>query len=182
MASPSSPSSSSEPPLIVTLRLDEHSTAIFNELRRRHFPPHLNRVGAHLTLFHQLPARWLPNVLADLRELAPPPFDVVVTQPVLLGRGVAIEAQSAKLEAIRNQLALRWSKWLTPQDRQPFRPHITVQNKVDPAVARQLHATLAQTQYWPTVLATGWSVWRYLGGPWLSEAEIPFRRSTSAEE
>ncbi|WBQ08281.1 2'-5' RNA ligase family protein [Kribbella sp. CA-293567] len=165
-----------EAPLIVTLRLDEHSTAIFDELRRRHFPPRLNRIGAHLTLFHQLPAGSVRTVLADLREVAPPPFDLEVARPMLLGRGVAIEVRSARLQELHRQLAERWSEWLTPQDRQRLRPHITVQNKVDPAEARRLHAALARTQYWPTVLATGWSVWRYLGGPWLPEADVPFTR------
>jgi 2'-5' RNA ligase len=165
-----------EQPLVVTLRLDEHSTAIFDELRRRHFPPRLNRVGAHLTLYHHLPGEHLRTVVADLQAIRPAPFDLAVTGPRLLGRGVAIDLQSARLLALHHQLAIRWRPWLTPQDRQPFRPHITVQNKVDPAVARKLHATLGRTQHWPTVLATGWSIWRYLGGPWSAETEIAFTR------
>ncbi|MEV6418077.1 2'-5' RNA ligase family protein [Kribbella sp. NPDC051718] len=166
--------SSPETPIIITLRLDEHSTAIFDELRRRHFPARINRVEAHLTLFHRLPDQQLPRVLADLRALAPPPFDLAVAKPLLLGNGVALQVHSGKLLALHHLLADRWQQWLTPQDRQPFRPHITVQNKVDPAAAQQLHTDLSQTQYWPSPLATGWSVWRYLGGPWVSEAEVPF--------
>lgn len=165
---------SPETPIIVTLSLDKYSTAIFDELRRRHFPAHLNRVGAHLTLFHRLPDRRLPRVLSDLRALAPTPFDLEVPKPVLLGNGVALQVHSAKLLALHHLLSDRWQPWLTPQDRQPFRPHITLQNKVDPTVAKELHATLSQTEHWPTALATGWSVWRYLGGPWAPETEIPF--------
>jgi 2'-5' RNA ligase len=169
-------SDGSKQPLVVTLRLDEHTTAIFDELRRRHFPPRLNRIGAHLTLFHHLPGEHLTTVVSDLEELRPDPFDLAVTGPRLLGRGVAIDLRSAELQALHHRLATRWHRWLTLQDRQPFRPHITVQNKVEPAQARLLHAALGRTQYWPTALATGWSVWRYLGGPWAAEAEIPFAR------
>lgn len=165
-----------EAPLIVTLRLDEHSAAIFEELRRRHFPPHLNRIGAHLTLFHHLPGEHLPTVVSDLRAICPEPFDLAVTGPRLLGRGVAIYVRSAELQALHGELAKRWQRWLTPQDRQPFRPHITVQNKVDPTEAKRLHADLALTEHWPSPLATGWAVWRYLGGPWAPEAEIPFAK------
>ncbi|MEV6283810.1 2'-5' RNA ligase family protein [Kribbella sp. NPDC051770] len=165
---------SPEPPLILTLGLDEHSTAIFDDLRRRHFPAHLNRVGAHLTLFHQLPGDRLDNVLADLHEIRPAPFDLVVTRPRLLGRGVAIDLRSAQLTVLHRQLSDRWQPWLVPQDRQPFRPHITVQNKVDPTEARRLHSDLAEVRHWPTALATDWSLWRYLGGPWAAEAQVPF--------
>ena len=42
-------------PLILTLTLDEATQAYFNDLRRQHFPPNINYLAAHLTLFHHLP-------------------------------------------------------------------------------------------------------------------------------
>ncbi len=164
-------------PLLVTLRLDEHSAAIFDELRRQHYPAELNRVGAHLTLFHRLPPEHSATLLADLRDLCPSPFDVAIGHPRLLGRGVAVDVRSPHLEDLHRQLAARWLPWLTRQDRQPFRPHITIQNKVDPAIARHLHAELSRVQHWPIASATGWSVWRYLGGPWAPVADIAFEPS-----
>ncbi|GAB3840723.1 2'-5' RNA ligase family protein [Kribbella italica] len=163
-----------DPPLVVTLRLDEYSTAIFDELRRQHYPARLNRVGAHLTLFHRLPAERSADILADLCELRPSPFDVAFSHSRFLGRGVAVDVRSPYLDGLHRKLARRWWNWLIPQDQQPFRPHITVQNKVNPAIARQLHIQLNRTQHWPTALATGWSVWNYLGGPWTLFEDIEF--------
>ena len=52
---------------------------------------------------------------------------------------------------------------------------MTVQNKVEPAIARALHdRLLADFAPW-TVRARGLRLWRYLGGPWEPIAEHPFR-------
>jgi hypothetical protein len=40
---------------ILTLQLDPTAQAHFEALRQQHFPPALNHIPAHLTLFHQLP-------------------------------------------------------------------------------------------------------------------------------
>jgi hypothetical protein len=48
-------------PLILTLGLDRASFERFEALRRAHFPPALNRVPAHVTLFHHLPGEALPR-------------------------------------------------------------------------------------------------------------------------
>jgi len=63
-------------------------------------------------------------------------------------------------------LASRWKEWLTPQDMQGFRPHVTVQNKVDPAQARALHSHLAQDFLPLPVTGEGLDLHRYRGGPW----------------
>jgi hypothetical protein len=49
-----------------------------------------------------------------------------------------------------------------------------VQNKVDPAVARALHARLSAAFEPGTVGARGLGLWRYLGGPWEPVARYPF--------
>jgi len=41
--------------LILTLALDGEAFALFDRLRREHFPPERNVVPAHVTLFHALP-------------------------------------------------------------------------------------------------------------------------------
>jgi hypothetical protein len=72
--------------------------------------------------------------------------------------------------ADRNHLAahvtLSWAPWLTRQDAQWRHPHVTVQNKVAPEVARGLHADLAADFTPYGVPAVGLGLWRYLGGPW----------------
>ncbi len=79
-------------PLILTLLLDEASFARLDGLRRAHFPPHLNRVPAHVTLFHALPGEEEPAVLLRLaetvRDTAPLPRRV--TAVMSLGRGPAL--------------------------------------------------------------------------------------------
>lgn len=169
--------SSSSPPLIVTLLLDDEAQQRFDRLRAEHFPPERNHLRAHVTLFHALPGEHVDAVLADLRETADrEPFDLAVTGVRFLGRGVAYSLASPELAALRAGLVMAWEPWLTPQDRQKHAPHVTVQNKVEPAVARALHERLA-AQFVPyEVRARGLSLWRYLGGPWAPVAELPFRR------
>ncbi len=162
-------------PLVVTLLLDEAAQARFDRLRSAHFPPERLVVGAHVTLFHALPGEHEDAVRADLaRAAARPRFEVGVTGVRFLGRGVAYDLSSADLDALRAGLARAWAPWLTPQDRQRHRAHVTVQNKVAPDVARTLHGALAASFVPGTVTARGLGLWRYLGGPWEPVAELPF--------
>jgi 2'-5' RNA ligase len=134
------------------------------------------RLAAHVTLFHALPGEQVDVVDADLRAAADrAAFDVAVTGLRLLGRGVAYVLDSREAGALRDRLAAGWEPWLTRQDRQRHAPHVTVQNKVEPAVARALHdRLLAGFSPW-TARARGLGSWRYLGGPWEPVAEYPFR-------
>ncbi|WP_434379805.1 2'-5' RNA ligase family protein [Melittangium boletus] len=162
-------------PLILTLRLDARSFAFFDDLRREHFPARLNHLSAHLTLFHHLPGEARERIEADLRALAPAlPLSLRVTGLRSLGRGVAFELMSSELSALRAGLARRWSPWLTPQDRQGFRPHVTVQNKTTTEAARALRAELTARFAPFTARGEGLLLWRYLGGPWERVVDIPF--------
>jgi hypothetical protein len=55
---------------------------------------------------------------------------------------------------------------LTPQDIAPWRPHITIQNKVDPKEAKRLQQQLRSTFQPRPLSLKGLASWRYLGGPW----------------
>jgi hypothetical protein len=144
-------------------------------LRAEHFPPERNHLQAHVTLFHALPGEHLYAVTADLEAAAHRPgFDVAVTGLRLLGRGVAYTLRSAELTGLRDGLAAAWEPWLTRQDRQKHAPHVTVQNKVDPAVARALHDRLLAGFAPGPVRARGLGLWRYLGGPWEPIREFAF--------
>ena len=94
---------------------------------------------------------------------------------ISLGRGVAVRIEAPGLAELRAALAVRWDSWLTPQDRQKLRPHVTVQNKVEPAVARALHAELAAGFEPFPVRIERLCLWRYLGGPWEALHAFPFR-------
>ena len=163
-------------PLIVTLAFDEASFAFFQSARQRYFPPERNLIPAHLTLFHALPGEQADTVRIQLEEMcrATAPVTLAVTGLRSLGRGVAYTVASPTLGHVRAGLATRWAAWLTPQDRQKHQPHVTVQNKVDPAVARALLAEL-QAGFEPfTAHGEGLHLWRYRGGPWDALATVPF--------
>lgn len=163
------------PPLILTLTLDAAAQSRFDALRTAHFPPERNHLAAHITLFHALPGEHQGAVLTDLAaEVRRPPFPVRVSGLRSLGRGVAYVLQSPELDRVRAALAERWQPWLTPQDSRRHSPHVTVQNKVAPDVARALLAELSRDFSPYDVQADGLALWRYLGGPWEPVALLPF--------
>ncbi|WP_337059354.1 2'-5' RNA ligase family protein [Kineococcus sp. G2] len=162
-------------PLVLALALDEADQRHLDELRRRHFPPERLRVGAHVTLFHALPGEDLPAVLDAVREeCRRPPFAVEVAGVRSLGRGTALVLRSAELDALRADLAGRFAGRLTRQDAQRFSAHVTVQNFVAPAEARELVARLSAGFVPWSVRAVGVEVHRYLDGPWEAVGTVPF--------
>jgi hypothetical protein len=163
-------------PLILTLAFDEPTFARFDGERRRSFPETLNFIPAHATLFHHLPGdreHGVTEAIAALARTLPPP-EVAVTGLRFTGRGVAYVLQSESLAAFRARLAREFEPHLTAQDRQGWRPHVTVQNKVAPDVARALHADLSAGFAPFRFTAPATLLWRYLGGPWDAVARLPF--------
>ena len=157
-----------EAPLIVTAHLDAASFAILDGLRRRHFPAKLNRIPAHVSLFHKLPGEELAAVAATLESLCGggESFDLEPTGLRSLGGGVAIEYAAPELSRLRASLAQAWLAWLSAQDRQGFKAHVTIQNKVPPETARKLLAALREDCEPPVCRVEGVELWRYLDGPW----------------
>ena len=145
-------------------------------MRRAHFPPERNHLAAHLTMFHHLP----PSVGAELAQRlgalarAPAPR-ARVSGLRSLGRGVALVIESPALEDLRAELADAFDALLTPQDRQRWRPHITIQNKVEPPVARALLAELERDFRPRPLRIAGLAAWNYLGGPWGLRGRYAFR-------
>ncbi|MDQ3498971.1 MAG: 2'-5' RNA ligase family protein [Actinomycetota bacterium] len=155
-------------PLILTLKMDDPSQEMFDRLREEHFPKERNFIPAHLTLFHKLPGDREGEISSTLQALCrqQEPFPLIATGLVFMGRGVGYRLESSTLPAVRKKLAEEWWPWLGSQDRQGFRPHVTVQNKVPPEEARVLHRGLEKTFSPFRVRAEGLLLWRYLGGPW----------------
>jgi len=154
-------------PIIITALVGAIDQAWFDRQRQAHFPPERNFLSAHLTMFHHLPPSLQPEVRQRLSEAAREGAPAArIAGLISLGRGVAYRIDSADLAAVRAHLADLWQPVLTPQDRAGWRPHITVQNKVDPAAARALLADL-QADFRPRPLAiVGYAAWWYRGGPW----------------
>lgn len=149
---------------ILTAALDAQSQAWLDDLRERHFPTDRNFLKAHLTLFHRLS----PAQKSQLETMSLPEAQVPVRfgSLRLLGYGVAVDVDSPPLLQFRNELARDMTGEITKQDQQKFRPHVTVQNKVKPEVARELYRALVADFEPCEGAVTGLQVWRYLGGPW----------------
>jgi hypothetical protein len=154
-------------PIIVTATFGDGDNGWLQELRRAHYPPERNRVPAHLTLFRQLP----PSVEGELgrrlaRAAAARAPRATIARVIDLGEGTALGVESPELEAIRGELAEALHGLRTPQDQAPWRPHVTIQNKVAPREARALQQRL-RAGFEPRPLAIrGLAAWRYLDGPW----------------
>jgi len=163
-------------PIIVTALIGEPDFSYLDGLRQAHFPAERNYLRAHLTMFHHLPPsveRELLSVLrAETREPAP---EARLASIVNLGRGVAFRVESSGLADIRDRLADRFAPLLIPQDANPWRAHVTVQNKATPVAAKALLAAL-QAEFVPRPLKLkGLAAWWYRGGPWEEIARFSFR-------
>ncbi len=161
-------------PLVVTLALPADVQARLDAERMRWFPAGRTAVGAHVTLFHAVPGELEAQVREDLASEAAAPCPVRITGVRSLGRGAAYALESAELGRRHRALQQRWWAHLTRQDQQPLRAHVTVQNKVDPDVARQTVAVLAAAFTPQEIVALGFDLWRYDGGPWTHLSRVPF--------
>lgn len=156
------------PPLILTAKLDAESFGFFDLLRKKYFPPERNFLGAHVTLFHHLPDAEIEKIETDLETIRAEYQSFEIQFPTLrfLGKGTAAEIESWELSKIRSTLAENWSDWLTAQDKQKFKPHITVQNKVAPDEAKKTFEFLQSEWKSKTGKIVGLQLWSYLNGPW----------------
>ncbi len=161
---------------VLTLALDEAAQSRFEAERQMYFPPERNQIPAHLTLFHALPesdgtVSLLSDVAAEQHA-----FDLQVRELRSLGRGVAYFLDAPQAVVLHRRLSGMFADHLSAQDRQGFRPHVVVQNKVTSHVARETLAAL-QASFAPwTAEAIGLDLWRYLGGPWQHLRRFDFAR------
>jgi len=87
---------------------------------------------------------------------------------------VAFRVVSPDLDRVREELAEDLHGLLGAQDNGGWRPHVTIQNKVPPKVARALIVSL-EREFAPRPLTiSGLGLHRYLGGPWERLALYPF--------
>ena len=164
-------------PIIVTALFGPGDDGMLQQLRRSHYPAERNQVPAHLTLFHHLPPSLETELSARLAEAAAAPQPPArLTGIMNLGQGTALCVESEALAAIRADFAEAFHGLLTPQDQAPWRPHITIQNKVEPRVAHALQAQLGATFEPRPLLIRALASWRYLDGPWERLKVHPFRR------
>jgi hypothetical protein len=114
--------------------------------REKYFPEHLNKLPAHLMLFHALPQVHLSGkIIPSLNDVASKqaPYTVMTGWPFKLGTmGVAVKCHhhSRKVDSERtgtysatadlhDKLKADWFDFLSDQDRGKIRLHWTVTNK-----------------------------------------------------
>lgn len=164
-------------PIIVTALLEPRVQARMEALRRAHYPAGLNRVPAHVTLFHQLPGRELDAVRRRLKAVCGqmPPPEIAFTGVALRDAGIAFKLRAPGLADCRAALADGWDTLLIPQDRAGFQPHLTIQNKVSVAEARAAWRALSAAFEAFSTTAPAVALWRYCDGAWQALGQVAFR-------
>ncbi|KAK5005312.1 hypothetical protein LTR60_006296, partial [Cryomyces antarcticus] len=192
---PSSSSSSTSSVHVLTLLTTPTHAAALTALRTQHFPPALNKLDAHLTLFHALPAAHLRGITAALAALATttPPFALATGPAFRLRQGVAVAvpwgAGGARARSVRDRLRadlLARGVPLSEQDRaEGWRAHYTLMNKVaDEAVVeaalREVRRGFVEAGGSAGVVL-GLVLWRYERGWWRDGREFRFRDGDGGE-
>ena len=131
---------------------------------------------AHLTMFRSLPPSAELEVRRSLSRAASSPAPKAdISGAMDLDGGVALRVSSPQLEQIRDELAQEFHGLLGAQDSGPWVPHVTIQNKVEPQVARKLLRQL-RSQFEPRPLKiAGLRLVRYVNGEWEPLAGYRFR-------
>jgi 2'-5' RNA ligase len=153
-------------PLVATFAIDQSAQNYFNQLRQQHFPAELNYLDAHLTLFHALPDEdW---IIAGLESYSKRqrPFQATALGILSLGGGTAFKIVSPELSSLHLKLQKSWFTFLSNQDRQKRNFHVTIQNKVDSKIAKNLQLNMAQEFIPFDFTVNGIILWRYHAGPW----------------
>jgi len=164
--------------LIVTAEFGRDDFAWLNSLRAIHYPAERNRVPAHLTIFHALPPsaeQELRSRLAALSKRERPRAQIEGLMD--LGGGVAFRTVSDDLDLIRRELSEGLHGLLSAQDSGGWRPHVTIQNKVAPKMARELRSSLERNFIRRPLTISGLGLHAYREGPWETLATYPFRGS-----
>ncbi|KAL6159293.1 mannose-1-phosphate guanyltransferase [Exserohilum turcicum] len=171
---------------VVTLRVSDALAKPMDEMRSRYFPRHLNRTGAHLTLFHALPESHMGTLEQGLAQAARSvqPFAVSSGRPFRMRKGVGINVDEGykAIKDVHADLQSQWASFLSEQDAGGFRPHWTVMNKVDDeekvdgafcTIRQELSERNQEGQ------AVGLDLWRYERGNWIFAKHYGFGESTT---
>lgn len=158
---------------ILTMNLSDSLATPMNKMREQHFPKKLNRIPAHMTLFHALPHSQFEALEEGLSRLSAntQPFVVSTGKPFRMrkGVGVNVDAGYKKMKDLHQKLQLHWLPFLSEQDAGGFRPHWTVMNKVDDeTVVETAFETIRKelSESNQEGRAFGLDLWKYNRGNW----------------
>ncbi|KAI6907951.1 hypothetical protein KC334_g4830, partial [Hortaea werneckii] len=176
-----------EPVYVLTLLTDKPHHDRMTALRKQYFPKHLNKLEAHLTLFHALPGSKLdsaviPTILSVARRTAP--FKLRANKVMRMKRGLGIalaKTQGAdQTKEVHAQLREAWlhggQRWLSEQDRGGLgHVHYTIMNKVDDVEDVEKAQDEVEESFKGDVgVAEGLVLFRYDRGFWRWERKFEF--------
>lgn len=163
-------------PLILIAEFAKPDFQWLNGLRLRHYPADRNRVPAHLTLFRSLPPSAESEIRRSVANAAAMPGPRAEISGVMdLDTGVALRVCSPQLETIRDELRYDFHGLLSAQDTGRWTPHVTVQNKAEPKIARELYREMQSGFEVRPLKITGLRIVRYVEGEWEPLAGYRFR-------
>ena len=155
-------------PMILTAKIEEDAQKFFNQMRKRCFPTERNCLDAHLTLFHKLPYSEINKIYEDISEQIRNQeiMNATANGIMFMGYGSAYQIVCERLIKLHHHLQSNWSEWLSNQDKQKLRPHVTFQNKVKAVEAKATYEYEAERFEPFDFKIIGLELWFYDGGPW----------------
>ena len=154
--------------LIVDVMLSELERQPLSAMRERYFPSTRLKI-AHITIFHNLPDIREGAIRANLQSVVSGyhrPFTLKIRKLQSLGRGWALTLESPELIQIQTSLRRCFKPWLQAQDLQPYRPHITLANKLSKTELQATRIALEQEAMPTTLEARGLGLHLYNAGHW----------------
>lgn len=165
---------------VLTLRTEREFHQRINRLRKQYFPSELNKIGAHITLFHALPGSQLTTIIADITSLVhtESSFTIRTIEPIKMSHGIALNANSQDAHRLWDMLAQKWgpmgANFLSKQD-QHFNAHYTIQNKVEKDVAQKSWEEVTERFKSDQGRAIGFTLYKYLKrGNWRYQQAFTF--------
>ncbi|KAK3054195.1 hypothetical protein LTR09_004973 [Extremus antarcticus] len=166
-----------EPVYILTLLTDQAHHDRMTALRKIYFPRKLNKLDAHLTLFHVLPESKLESsIIPVIEQVASQtmPFSITARTPGQLGKhgmGVFIprNAGGDQIRELHSALQEPWKRagWLSVQDAGGMKAHYTIMNKIDDETeVQKAFDEVRMTFRADEGRGEGFGLWRYDRGWW----------------
>ena len=182
---------------VLTLLTDRSHHLALTKLRDQYFPKHLNKLGAHITLFHALPGSRLAAIRTSLAECVNErsEFPISTSSAFSLGNnryphGVAIgttQQTNNMIGQLRDSLREQWKTFLSEQDARTLRKgaaefhgfHYTIMNKVDDIeevkdCLDEVQARWCNHSESRDGIAKGLTLWRYEKGFWRDPCHFKF--------
>lgn len=177
---------------VLTLLTTSKLEATMDALRKQYYAPYLNRLPAHLTLFHALPgSKLVDSVLPTITSVVAKtsPYLIYAANTTRMARGVLVSAHHLSpvnwTKSIHGEMRHAWWEFLSKQDRAKVQLHWTVMNKMQDVAkvgkaAAEIEAMLKEKNARPETQrdvqgsVEGLVLWKYDKGEWRDPRKFLF--------